>query len=549
MVGRALRLLSPSTKAWQAKRPPCKLKDLEIKANRLDQRADKCQKKQGLEESRTFMHVAIVPRAGQPGANPKNPRGFYIRHRVVTQSASSLFMKHFLRPPGSSVLALLFLAWLPSCAAAEPAAVYDSRARGNDFDGSKPLAALGFTDQHGGVASLADGLLVLTPDDEHRGTDASSRDFVRRVDKSEQGRDVGCQVTLPPHHRTGSATVGILLRGQADGTGLLLNFAPENNPSLLVYSLDRGVATLHGSAGLSSPFVDAHPLTLEARVVADAAVAFTATDPVSGQVLGFLNVPLDFGTFPAGSFGLVPWTTSPGQGSIRVSSVQTYPVTAVACDGDSLTRGENATSGIGTASPLAPTYPGVLQKLLGNRFHVFNLGRSGLTLTAMNGDAARRVDALLASAELPPVVVLEGGTNDFGIDGTIKPPMSVTQAAQTVYGRLQTYWTARHAARGDVKVVDVTNLPAGHPVYTRNLGSRAGFNQRREALNALRLHGTGGARPDLVVDLTTDPHLGRDGSEQNPTYFQADDQTHLTDAGYAAKAALVAPAVRRAAGR
>lgn len=445
--------------------------------------------------------------------------------------------------------AILLLLTAPSLALrAAERSFYDSRASDNDFSGAKTLAAIGFSDVHGAVASLDDGNLVLTPDETNDGTDAFSRDFVLRTNKAEQARDMGCQVNLPPGYRTGSATIGILLRGEADGTGLLLNFAPENGTPLLVYSLAKGAASLRGTAGLASPYLDSHPLKLEARVVADAAVAFTATDLATGQILGFLNVPLDFGLLPAGGFGLVPWMTSPGRGSVKVSSVQTYPVTAVACDGDSLTRGENATSGIGTASPLAPTYPGVLQKLLGNHFHVFNLGRSGLTLNAMNGDAAARVDALLASAEQPPIVVLEGGTNDFGIDGSIKPPAPITQAAQTVYERLQAYWKARHVARADVKMVDVTNMPAGHPVYTRNLGSASGFNQRRDALNALRLNGTTGARPDFVVDLTGDPHIGKDGSEQNPAYFQADDQTHLTDAGYAAKAALVAPVVLQAAG-
>lgn len=451
-------------------------------------------------------------------------------------------------PPLVTLLAALELAaaWCPAGPAAAPV-FYDSRASGNDFSGLKPLAAAGFSDAHGAVASFADGNLLLTPDDIHEGTDAFARDFVLRTGKTEQARDVGCQVTLPPNYRRGAATIGLLLRAQADGTGLLLNFAPENGSPLLAYSLAQGVATLRGSAGLRSPYVASHPLSLEARVVADAAAALTVTDLTTGQILGFLNVPLDFGSFPAGSAGLVTWMTSPGRGSVKVASMQTYPVIAVACDGDSLTRGENATSGIGLASPLATAYPGVLQKLLGNRFHVFNLGRSGLTLSAMNGDAASRVDALLAPAEQPPVVVLEGGTNDFGIDGSIKPPMPVSQAVQTVYERLQTYWKARHAARADVKMVDVTNMPAGHPVYTRNLGSPSGFNQRRDALNALRRDGRTGARPDFVVDLSADPHVGRNGSEKDPAYFQADDQTHLTDAGYAAKAALIAPVVRQAA--
>ncbi len=433
--------------------------------------------------------------------------------------------------------------------AARPTPAYDSRARGSGFDGTRTLAELGFTDVHGGVASLQAGRLLLTPDAENDGTDAYGRDFVLRAAPGEQARDAGCRVVLPANYRTGDATVGLLLRAQANGDGLLLNFAPQNGTPLLVYTLASGAATLRGTAPLTTPYDESHSVALEARVAADAAVFFCATDLTTGQVLGCLNLPLDFGTFPAGSVGVVPWTTSPGAGSIAVESLETYPVTMVVCDGDSLTRGENATVGIGTASPLATTYPGVLQRTLGNRFHVFNLGRSGLTVTQMSGDAATRVDALLAHAERPPVVVIEGGTNDFGIDGSIKPPRSVAEAARTVYTRLQTYWAARHAARADVRVIDVANTPAGHPVYTRNLGSPGGFNQRRDALNALRQHPPEGARPDFHVDVTADPHIGRDGNEANAAYFNASDKTHLSDAGYAAMAALVAPVVRQAAGR
>ena len=427
-----------------------------------------------------------------------------------------------------------------------PTNFYDSQAHGNDFTGAGTLADLGFTDVHGGVTSLDGGNLLLTPDGTHGGTDAYLRDFVLRKGDREQVRDLGCRVVLPAGYRQGGATIGLLLRFQADGTGLLLNFAPDADPSLIAYSVAAGAAARRGEAPLSHPYAPSHPVALEARVIADAAAALTATDLTTGQILGFLNVPLDFGAVPAGGFGLVPWMIAPGSGSIAVASVQTYPVTAVVCDGDSLTTGENCTVGKGTASPLATSYPGVVQRLLGNRYHVFNLGRSGLTVTAMNNDAARRVDALLAPAERPPVVVIEGGTNDFGIDGSIKPPMPVAQAVQTVYGRLQTYWGARHAARPDVTVFDVTNLPAAHPAYVRNLGSASGFNERRDALNALRKSppsGMDGARPDRLVDLTAIPHLGHDGDEKDAAYFQADDGTHLTDAGYALKGAAVAGAI------
>ena len=432
----------------------------------------------------------------------------------------------------------------PNTKNAAAASFYDSRAKGNDFSGAKTLADLGFSDVHGGVASFNGGSLVLTPDGTNGGTDAFSRDYVLREGGGEQVRDLGCRVVLPANYRTGEATIGVLLRFQREGNGLLLNFAPEAGPSLIAYSSAGGAATRRGEANLSTPYVAANPVALEARVVADAAVALTVTDLTTGKILGFLNVPLKFGEVPAGGFGLVPWMITAGSGSVAVSSVETYPVTMVVCDGDSLTSGENDSLFKGTANPLGTSCPSDLQRLLGNRYHLFNLGRGGYTLPVISGDAASRVDALIAKAERPPIVVLEGGTNDFGIDGSVKPPMPVAKAVQTVYERLQGYWGARHAARADVRVVDVTNTPAMHPAYVRNLGSEMGFDQRRDALNALRKNTTTGPRPDYVADLTGDSSIGKDGSERNPRYFAAQDKTHLTDAGYAVKAGLIAEVIK-----
>ena len=459
--------------------------------------------------------------------------------RLLPSLAETLFLRPFL------LVATLFLGAQP-LPAVPPRSVtfYDSQAHGNDFSGTRSLQAIGFTDVHGGVASFRGGNLVLTPDDTNGGEDAYLRDYVLREAAAEQARDMGCRVVLPANSLAGNATLGLCLRFQATGSGLILNFAPGAN-TLYADSLADGVTKRRASAPLVTPYVAADPVAVEARVIADAAVTLTATDLATKQILGFLNVPLDFGTVPAGGFGLVPRMTAAGRGSIAVASVQSYAVTAVVCDGDSLTYGENDSFGKGTASPLALCYPGVLQKLLGNRYHVFNLGRSGLTVTHMNSDAASRVDALVARAEQPPIVVLEGGTNDFGIDGSIKPPMLPARAAETVYGRLQTYWSARHAARADTRVIDLTNTPAAHPVYVSNLGSLAGFNQRRDALNALRKNTTAGPRPDFVADDAADPRIGRDGDEQNATYFAAKDKTHLTEAGYAIKADVVARVIQQ----
>ena len=446
------------------------------------------------------------------------------------------------------------LAQAPAGFAPQPAAgakkivnFYDSQSNGNDFHGIKALPAIGFTDVHGGVASFSAGNLVLTPEPAGDGSKVLLRDVVLRGAANEQAHDMGCRVVLPANYRTGNAMIGLLLRFRNNGSGLVLNFTPDAADALTVYSCAEGALTQRGATRLSSPYDASHAIAVEGRVVADAAVALTVTDLANSRILGFLNVPLDFGLLPAGGFGLATWMTAPGHGTIIVSSVQTYPVTAVVCDGDSLTSGENDSIGKGTASPLATAYPGVVQKLIGNRYYVFNLGIGGLVVNQIANDAPKRVDALLAPAEQPPIIVMEGGTNDFGIDGSIKPPMTVEQAAQKVYERLQAFWKARHAARPDTIVVDVTNTPAAHPVYIRNLGSKTGFNERRDALNALRKKPPTpvDVRPDWLVDLTTDPHIGQDGNEQDATYFAARDQTHLTGAGYAIVGAAVAAVIQK----
>ena len=92
----------------------------------------------------------------------------------------------------------------------------------------------------------------------------------------------------------------------------------------------------------------------------------------------------------------------------------------------------------------------------------------------------------------------------------------------------------------------MTNTPAAHPVYVRNLGSTSGFDLRRDALNTLRKNAfksKTGSRPDRLADLTEDSHIGRDGNENNPMYFAAQDKTHLTEAGYAIVGSVVAAAI------
>ena len=61
----------------------------------------------------------------------------------------------------------------------------------------------------------------------------------------------------------------------------------------------------------------------------------------------------------------------------------------------------------------------------------------------------------------------------------------------------------------------------------------------------MRKNTAAGARPDFVADDAADTRIGRDGNEQNATYFNARDKTHLTEAGYAIKAETVAKVIQQ----
>ena len=102
----------------------------------------------------------------------------------------------------------------------------------------------------------------------------------------------------------------------------------------------------------------------------------------------------------------------------RFASAQTPPVAAqpvtaqVICHGDSLTRGENASAGLGTAT--GTTYPGVLAKALGPAWRVVNIGTGGWPLGALIGEAPTKVDPLFDPHLKQNVRIVFGGTNDLG---------------------------------------------------------------------------------------------------------------------------------------
>ena len=421
--------------------------------------------------------------------------------------------------------------------------LYDSNT-GADFDGSKTLGSIGFTDVQGGVASFAGGNLVLTPDNINGGTDAYKRDFVVRTGAGEQKRDMGATITLPPNYRTGNATIGAELRF-GSGSMYLFNFAPDNpdtNKLAIFKNVSGTVSPLANTGTLVNGGYDtSHPVDFEPQVLLNPSrLAITIRDLTTTEVIGFLEAPLDSEAAlkaASGSFGLCTWMTGGGTGSIKVARVQSYVVIPVAVDGDSIQAvavnavGYDSGTGTGTAKPTDTTKAGKLQRKMGNRYRVLNRGRSGYTIPEMAADAAARIDAVVASAEQQPVDVIGGGTNDIGNDGVNSPStmgLSTSAAASAVYARLAGYVAARKAAMPTPRVLVETITPADHPAYATNLGgSHAAFNLRRDAYNALLLAGVSGAE---VLDKTRDLRIGPSGSEQNSTYFNPDDKTHETDA-------------------
>jgi len=210
------------------------------------------------------------------------------------------------------------------------------------------------------------------------------------------------------------------------------------------------------------------------------------------------------------------------------ASAQTPPVTAqVVCHGDSLTRGENASSGLGTAT--GTTYPGVLARTLGPAWRVTNIGTGGWPIGAMVGEAPQKVDPLFDPHLPQNVLIVFAGTNNLG---------GGHKSAQAAFGELTAYCRARHAAH-PWRILVVTPPVAAYPrVYP------ADFDAQMVQYDAL-IRRNWRSFADGIVDVQADPRLGAPGAERNPAYFSAQDFTHLTDAGYAIVGRDAAAAVLR----
>jgi lysophospholipase L1-like esterase len=213
----------------------------------------------------------------------------------------------------------------------------------------------------------------------------------------------------------------------------------------------------------------------------------------------------------------------------RTPSVVEQPAAEVRPEEPDLSRGLVVFDGCSLVDDdgLAPEdgMPAQVMALLPSGFGMKNLGVGGQTTQMMAADAAAEVDPLYDAARPTCVLVCWEGTNDLILGAA--PPYDARQA----YEHLAAYCKARQ--RAGFRVVICTVLPRGRS---------AAFYEARDQLNAeLRTHWRSFA--DGLADVAADKTIGGNGAETDAMYYR--DTVHLTAAGYAIVAGVVAGAVRR----
>ncbi len=175
----------------------------------------------------------------------------------------------------------------------------------------------------------------------------------------------------------------------------------------------------------------------------------------------------------------------------------------------------------GTTTPEA-AYPAQTMKLLGATVPWQNLGHSGETTPQMAAEAATLVDVQADATR--PILVMWEGTNDLESGGA---------TPDAAYQHLRDYCAARRAA--GFRVVLLSILPVWAPGWNAPLP----YNSTKQlpTNELLRAHWSEFA--DRFVDVGALPQFQSD----DKTYYNVDG-LHLTDAGYAVIASVVAPTLR-----
>lgn len=134
---------------------------------------------------------------------------------------------------------------------------------------------------------------------------------------------------------------------------------------------------------------------------------------------------------------------------------------------------------------------------------VTNVGVAGEFLSTMLANAPASVDTRFNPAIANNIVVIWGGSNDIA---NAHQPVDV-------YANMVSYVAARHAKGW--KVIVVTMI------------ARVGWDQKKNALNALIIANTAGA--DAIVDMSNTP-IGVDSGYLSTRWFNPDEIHPVTDA-------------------
>lgn len=165
----------------------------------------------------------------------------------------------------------------------------------------------------------------------------------------------------------------------------------------------------------------------------------------------------------------------------------------IVCDGDSITFGIGVTL----------AYPEQLN--LNSPWSIQNIGINAETLNTMLTNAPSTVDTYFISGRTN-LVVIWGGTNDFGQGATVA----------SVYSTLQSYCTGRRSAGFKVIVVTMLSRVGNNPTGGETLDAD------KNAYNAL-IRANWASFSDGLADVAANSNLGADGAYANSTYFQGDE--------------------------
>jgi lysophospholipase L1-like esterase len=199
------------------------------------------------------------------------------------------------------------------------------------------------------------------------------------------------------------------------------------------------------------------------------------------------------------------------------SNASAAPVNLV-FDGDSISRGAGSSPGNGLDARVAAA--------LGDCVTQHNIAVSGRPVSECLRLYKQGVVPLYDPSSQHNLIVFHGGDNDVARGAN---------AAQT-YVAFNEYVSGAH--RDGWKVVVSTEM--------RRFDFQPAMQQELEDYNR-RLR-QNDAQADAVVDLDTDPRLSEPAYRKDPALFTKD-EVHPSDGGYAVLAALLAPAVKRVAGR